>query len=505
MRRLLELPLLVFLMAIAGLAMLLPAGFALATADAPRAAAFGQGALLLIVGTAILGVATAQHRPKNVVRSQVVSLVGAYLLLPPLLAVPMAAATDGLTLARAWFEMVSAFTTTGATLLEAPAAVPPAVQLWRALVGWLGGFFVLLVATALLAPLNLGGLEVESDRPPGRVEPGGEGATPTMETSERLVVYLRLLAPIYGGFTAALWIGLTVAGDPPFVALCHAMSILATSGISPAGGLDHGGAGRLGEALMLGFLVFAVSRRSLPGRIQPDQRRPLHRDPELRVAALLLGLLTLLLFVRHWLGAFGRDEADDLASAGRALWGIGFTLASFLTTNGFVSADWAEARAWSGLTTPGLLLAGLALLGGGVATTAGGVKLLRVYALYRHGRQELEKLVHPALVGGGGRRARWLRGEGAYAAWIAFMLFLVSLAAVMSTLAISGMVFEHALIFTVAALTTTGPLAGVVGETGLSYTDLGGGQRAILAFAMILGRLEMLAIVALLVPESWRD
>ncbi|WP_114965045.1 TrkH family potassium uptake protein [Alkalilacustris brevis] len=501
MRRLVDLPLLVLLLGAAGLAMLVPAGYALIEGESAAAENFALSALIVLVFGALLGVATQRYDPRDQVRSQMISLVGAYLLLPPVLALPMAGAVPGLGFAGAWFEMVSAFTTTGATVIEAPETVARAVHLWRSLVGWLGGFFVLLVAIALLAPLNLGGLEVETGRAVGRAEPGLLG--PRMDGSARLLIYLRLLAPLYGGLTLALWLGLVVAGDEVFTALCHAMAILSTSGITPLAEPAASGSGRLGEALMLGFLIFAITRRSLPGRVQPDQRRRLRRDPELHLAALVVGVLSLAMFLRHWLGA-APGEDDSLAGALRAIWGSLFTLTSFLTTTGFISGDWEHSRAWAGLTAPGLLLAGVALIGGGVATTSGGIKLLRLYALYRQGWHEMEKLVHPNVVAGGGGRARKLRREGAYAAWIAFMLFLLTLALTVAALSISGAGFEVALIYSVASVTTTGPLVAIMGEAGPGFAGLNDGQRALLALAMTLGRLEMLAIVALLVPESWR-
>jgi trk system potassium uptake protein TrkH len=177
---------------------------------------------------------------------------------------------------------------------------------------------------------------------------------------------------------------------------------------------------------------------------------------------------------------------------------------SFLTTTGFESAGWAQAQVWSGLSTPGLMLAGLAVIGGGVATTAGGVKLLRVYALYRHGEREMERLVHPNSVGGSGVIARRLRRQGALVAWIFFMLFAMSIALVMLALSLTGLNFETTTVLAVSALSTTGPLAGIAAETPISWAGLGGAAQVILAAAMVLGRLETLAIIALLNPDFWR-
>jgi trk system potassium uptake protein TrkH len=147
---------------------------------------------------------------------------------------------------------------------------------------------------------------------------------------------------------------------------------------------------------------------------------------------------------------------------------------------------------------------GLAIFGGGVATTAGGVKLIRLYALVRHGEREIEKLISPNSVGGAGANARRIRREGAYVAWVYFMVFAFTIAAVMMLLSLYGLDFEAATIFTISALTTTGPLVQVAGDVPLSYATLGDAEKLILAATMVLGRLEMLAIIALLNPEFWR-
>ena len=144
--------------------------------------------------------------------------------------------------------MVSSLTTTGATLFD-PARLPASVHLWRALVGWMGGFFMLVTAIAILAPLNLGGFEVLS---PARRRPQGRDAdrarsSPQPTPPSGCVRYTLGLLPIYAGLTLVLWIGLLIAGDAPLVALCHAMSTLATSGISPVGGLSGPASGIAGR------------------------------------------------------------------------------------------------------------------------------------------------------------------------------------------------------------------------------------------------------------------
>jgi len=194
-----------------------------------------------------------------------------------------------------------------------------------------------------------------------------------------------------------------------------------------------------------------------------------------------------------------------LLKIAQAIWGDLFTIASFLTTTGFESRYWLSATDWSGLHTPGVFLIGLALIGGGVATTAGGVKLLRIYALFRHSERELQRLLHPSSVSGGGREARRIRKQGAYISWIFFMLFAMSIAGVMLALSLTGVQFETTMILAVSALTTTGPLADIAAESPISFSGIPDAAKVILVFAMVLGRLETLAIIALFNPEIWRN
>jgi trk system potassium uptake protein TrkH len=502
--RLAELPLLVVLLGLTGAFALVPAVYALVLGQEPLARDFLYSCLIILIGTVMLGVVTAAYTPRDPARSHLTALVAAYLVLPPVMALPILEAVPDTTLANAWFEALSAFTTTGASVY-APDRLPGPVHLWRALMGWFGGFFILLAAYAILAPLNLGGAEVASGRVPGRGALGAGQITRTADPTERLTRFALRLFPVYGALTMALWVALLLAGDGGLTALIHAMGLLSTSGISGAGTLGVEGSGVLGEVVMFAFLVFALTRRALPVAGLPENRRSLFSDPELRLAALILVIVCGVLFGRHWLVAApeGVPEGDGLALA--SLWGIVFTAASFLTTTGYVSAHWETGALWSGLGTPGLALMALAIIGGGTATAAGGVKLLRVYVLLRHGERELERIIHPNSIGRGGAEARRQLQEGALLAWVFFMLFAVSIAVAVALLTLLGQPFEHALVLAIAALTTTGQLADIGAATPLAYADLSLGVKSVLGLAMIVGRLETLALLALVMPRRWRS
>ncbi|MBT2132033.1 TrkH family potassium uptake protein [Aliiroseovarius lamellibrachiae] len=503
-----KLPLLVILMGIGVLAMMVPAGFGWFTGAFFEARVFLYGAILFGFLTSFLALAMVGRPRSNRPRRHLMALLGLFVLLPIMLAVPFHQAVKNTSFLNAYVEMVSALTTTGATLFDDPGRLSDTVHLWRALVGWLGGLFIWVGAIAILAPMALGGFEVRarfgarSDA--GRFGAGVSQITKVADISDRIRAYGVRLFPVYAGLTLVLWIGLILAGDTGFVALCHAMSTMATSGISPVGGPAGGNAGYGGEVMIAVFLIFAISRLTFATDMQANDLKGLFDDAEIRMALAIITVVPVFLFVRHWIGAIEVDEEMTLLTGLTSLWGAVFTVLSFLTTTGFESAAWTASRDWSGLQTPGLILMAVALVGGGVATTAGGAKLMRVYALYVHGRRELDKLVHPSSVGGSGTDARHMRGRGAYMAWVFFMLLAMSVALVASALALTGQEFESALILTLAALTTTGPLAQIAAVDPISYADLNDAAKLVMAAAMVLGRLETLAIIALFNPESWR-
>lgn len=289
------------------------------------------------------------------------------------------------------------------------------------------------------------------------------------------------------------------------------MGVLSTSGISP---LDGGFAAlddRWAELFAVLFMIAAASRlpymRPLRGaRLVKEARM----DPELRLLLLSVALASGWLFARHWLGALtlsmeGEGMSDAFTGGFIALWGAVATTISFITTTGYASADWAAARGWSGLENPALMLLGLAALGGGVASTAGGIKLFRAYALFQHSEAEIARLVHPHMVdtsrSPGGRLTR----AGVLNAWIFVMLFFAALGVAMLALTLTDMRFDAALTAAIASLSNTGPAFTLVSADPAAYAKLSSEARMILCVAMVLGRIEVLALVALLNPSYWPE
>ncbi len=492
-------PLLVLLIVLAGVSMLLPAAHASIMVDHRVARGFLYSGLVVLLLGVMIGIATGARAAEGGARAQLVAMVAGYAILPPVFALPLGQLQVNIGFAQAWFDMQAAFTTTGA-MSRYPDTLPPTITLWRALVGWMGGLYILVMASAILWPFGLGGSEIVSSGADRSSQKGHGGAQKS--SLDRVLDMAAMIFPIYGSLTLALWVGLALAGESSFVALITAMGAVSTSGITAQAGGVAQVSGIWGELMIVIVLSFALSRHMMPLRVQMGRQSRDSRfyDPELRLGLALVMLTSLALFIYHWIGRTPPTDATMI----RAIWGGVVLGLSYLTTTGFDSSSTQMAMSWAGLQSPGLLLMGLAIMGGGAATTAGGLKLLRIYALMRHGERELEKLVHPHSLGNAGQEARFIRRTGAQNAWVMFMLFALSIAFGAAALTLTGQGFDSALVFAVAALTNTGPLALSLPDLPLSYLALGEAQMAILGVLMVAGRLELLVLLAVLAPSSWR-
>jgi len=168
MDRLTALPFFVVLMGLGALAMLVPAIHAVVLDDYVTMRVFFYGAVLFSILTLMIGLTTISYAPENVARSQLMALFASFTALPMMFAVPFAEAHNGVDYLDAWFEMVSCFTTTGATLYDDTGQLTPSLHVWRGMVGWMGGLLIWVTAVSIFAPMNLGGFEVRATGSTGR-------------------------------------------------------------------------------------------------------------------------------------------------------------------------------------------------------------------------------------------------------------------------------------------------------------------------------------------------
>ncbi len=501
-----RIPVLALVIGIVGAAMVIPAALAATEENWREARVFLQCGAFTVAIAAILGFALATRGYGGSTRRELGLLFLSWIVAPIFAALPLMVLTPAIGEEGAVFEMVAAFTTTGGTTYGDLSAVPRAIHLWRATVGWLGGLLTLMAAYVALAPRRLGGFEIEAAtwRMQARdVSVGGIGAgLPPLEA--RVARAARVILPIYAGLTAILALLLGATGQGDLEAFAHAMAILSTSGISPDPKGLAGAPNVPAEAIAALFLCLAASRRLYADAAEVGSRPRIGRDPELLMMAGLVLAVSFTLVARHWIGALTLDRPAEGLSIIGAAWGGFFTALSFLTTTGFVSGYWETARDWSGWANPGLILLALAAIGGGAATTAGGIKLIRAYALLRHGVREVERIAQPHSVIGIGAGTRNLIREGPAIVWSFIMLFIFAIVVALLALTALGLDFERALIASIASIANTGPAYPLVAEKPEGFAGLDTPQRAVLALLMIVGRIETFAVIALFNPDAWR-
>lgn len=488
-----------------GLAMLLPAVFATLQQDWRTGRGFLYAALFTLVIAGLIAFALGTNSTRESPRRELGALLICWLLVPLFSAIPFLLILPAFGFWGSYFEMIAAVTTTGGTAIGDPKSVPDALHLWRGLAGWFGGFLTLMAAFIVLAPRRLGGFEIEaatwrhqSDDDTRRWLSSG-----IAPFEERVARAVRIILPTYLALTAILALIFEATGQGDLASMVHAMAVMSTSGISPYSSGLVAGDSFLGEFAALLFMALAATRLIYSNASQVGRQRVWRYDPELWMMIALSTLVTAALFLRHWVGALTIDLTDTALDGLEALWGNIFTVVSFLTTTGFQSSSWSNARDWSGLANPGLFLLGLAAIGGGAATTAGGIKLIRAYALMRHGMRELERIAQPSSVLGIGGRTRSMLREGPLIVWSFIMLFIFAILVTIIGLTATGMKFDTALIASISAISNTGPAFKMVTGGARDFADLKALQQMILAGAMIVGRFETLALIALFNPDVW--
>jgi trk system potassium uptake protein TrkH len=502
------------LVALLGVAMLLPLGFALLDGGPDASGiALAAGISLLIggIGFSLLrkGVddAAINHREGFAIVAfgwVAASLFGA---LPFLLYAHLSGACAVLqpaegtgppgwelcTITDAVFEATSGFTTTGATILthglwDGPEpgsdSLPRGILLWRALSHWLGGMGILLLAVAILPLLGVGGMQLMRAEVPG---PTADRLAP------RVAETARVLWIIYAALTALEAVLLALGGINWFESICHAFATMATGGFSTRALSVEGFHSAYLEWITIAFMFLAGANFSLH-YVSLRGRPWAHlRDPEFRfyagIALLFTGLIggTLLLH-----GAGGGHEA--LRSGA-------FQAVSILTTTGFSSTDF---EAWDALT-PALpfFLILLMFVGGSAGSTGGGVKCARVYLLIRQGLRELQHLIHPHAVLPVRLGKRVVERDVLRSVTGFFVLYVFCMAAAATLLSIMGLDSITAITAAAATLGNIGPGLGGVGPAD-NYHFLPAAAKWICSFCMLLGRLELYTILVLLVPDFWR-
>ena len=447
---------------------------------------------ILILSLIILG--TSNRNLKETGVSQLFSLILSFFFLPLFLAFPTWIILPNLNWMDAYLDMVGAFTTTGLPVFEKEVLSQP-IHLWRALVAWFGGGLIWIAAFVILMPVNFGGFEVFHNN---KNSPNSNRKLTLDERSTTLVKVSQKVIPVYLGLTFTLWGCLTGLGTDGYTSFIRALSVISTSGISGPKKFELDGAGFFGELVIVIFLFIALSSNILKSLFKQIRLKNILYDKEIRFGLSIIIAVTLLFSFKQLTQSFYQTEINEsLGSVIELIWGNFFTIFSFLTTNGYVSGFWRLSSSSTDLSYTIIILMGLCLFGGGVATTAGGIKLLRISILFKAFSNETGKLLHPSSIVSKNNLMKNLE-ISVFMAWIFFMLFMVSIATLTIFLAVFEMSFEDALLLSVACLTTAGPIIEIMGLDKFLISELSVVSKMALIFGMVLGRLEILVVLSLI-------
>ena len=394
----------------------------------------------------------------------------------------------------AYFEGMSGFTTTGASVLTDFEAVPRALMMWRQFTQWLGGMGIIVLALAVLPRLRVGGRQLfESEAPGPDVE---RLAASIRVTARRLwVLYVALTLALIAILVAFGWSGV----DPEmslYDAVAHSFATLPTGGFSAdPRSLEVFAAPT--QWVVAFFMAVAGANFALMFTAFARRRvRPMLRDAELRLYVAVLAIASVALFLEL--------VANGIAGGEAAARHAFFQVSSIMTTTGFASADFVQ---WTSLA--GVLLVGLMFIGGSAGSTSGSIKVVRHALIGRILRRELDQTVHPEVVAAITLNGRAV-DERTVRAVIAFVLLYVGIFAAGALVLSIDAAYTEARVTpfdAVAAAATTlgnvGPAWGFAGPMG-SFEPFGTGSKLVMIALMWLGRLELIPVVVLFTKRYWR-
>lgn len=483
------------------LATLPPAIAAWQLAEFAVAGAFIRGFAMMFTSALMLGVLLLDKHDLFGIGNHLFSIFAAFILLPLMLAVPLNMASAEFCYWCAGFEMLSSLTTTGASLIGTfEGQANPVLVLYSASVSWFGAFMMIVIALAILEPANLGGFELTAEFT-GRA--GGAQSGGGVSASSRLLRAIKLIFPPFFLGTGLLYVLLVLSGEESLRALINALSVFATSGIALEG--EGAAPAFVGELFIVIFLGLALSRNYLLQFARGSVRGVMGHDPEINMAMIFVAIVSIIAMVFALRHEIASGELMQFRNLLGAIWGAFFTAISFLSTHGVASSAWLEEFHHMPAELSSILLIGLAMIGGGIATSAGGIKLMRIYAVFLLTRREIARLVDPEAIHSSGRYGRQIRTRGGVNAFVFLMLFISGVSGAALGFSALGFGFEASLVSAIAAASNCGPLLGLIPEYGLVAADMRGPSALLFGATMIFGRMEILVLISLFNPEYWSE
>jgi trk system potassium uptake protein TrkH len=383
--------------------------------------------------------------------------------------------------ADAFFESVSGFTTTGASVLTNIEAVPRGLLFWRSFMQWLGGMGIIVLTIAILPFLGVGGFQLYKAEVP----------TPMPDKLKpRISDTAKLLWKVYVLFSVLEVILLLVGGMTVYDAVCHTFTTMPTGGFSTKSlSIAHYESLYI-DIVIMGFMVIAGINFSL--HYQMLRARPLAywRDPECRFY--LLTLVVLILVVSFFINGQVYESFGESFRYGA------FQVISILTTTGYATADYNQ---WPAVAQ--LIVLTCMFFGGSAGSTGGGMKMMRIMLCVKFCYKELFNLVHPHSVSYVKIGGKPVSGE-VISSVLGFLALYMGIFVLCSiVLASMGVDFVTSFSAVAASIGNIGPGLAMVGPVG-NYAEIPYFGKWLLSWCMLLGRLEIYTVIIFLVPEFWR-
>ncbi len=407
-----------------------------------------------------------------------------WLVLSLIAALPfMLAANPDLSPVDALFEAASGLTTTGASVLSSVETLPRSILYYRQQLQWLGGMGIIVLAIAVMPMLGVGGMQLYRAETPGPIKDS--------KLTPRITETAKALWFIYLGLTVACAAGYYFAGMGLFDAVAHAYSTVAIGGFSTRN--DSLGFFQSTPIYLTAVVFMLLSSLNFAlhfNAIRSQKIGVYLRDSETRAYALVLAvvflicLLTLIVF-----GVFDALSDSVLHSLVQVV--------SIGTTTGFTTTSFSL---WP-LFLPVLLIL-LSSAGGCAGSTAGGIKMIRMVLLFKQGAREISRLVHPSALIAIKLNGRPVADNVINAVWGFLALYLFSYVLLLLLMLATGSDMLTAFSAVSACLNNLGPGLGAVAH---NYGDISGFGKAVLIFAMLLGRLELYTLLVLFTPAFWKN
>jgi len=380
----------------------------------------------------------------------------------------------------AFFESISGFTTTGATILTDIEAVSKDILFWRSLTQWIGGMGIIVLAVAILPILGIGGMQLFVAEAPG-VTP--DKLKPRIrDTAKRLWI-------LYIGLTVLETILLMLGGMSFYEAINHGLTTMATGGFSPKNASIAYYDSPYLQYVIIVFMFLAGTSFSLTYFAFKGAFNKVWQNEEFRYYLFSVGIIILI----STLAIFIVSDA----SLEKSFRDAAFQVISVISTTGFITADYT---AWAPLLTVIFFL--LMFIGASAGSTAGGVKIVRHIVLIKNSILEMKRQVHPSAIIPVRLNGKAITQDITFNVLAFFIIYITIFAIGSVVLALIGVDFMTSVGAVATSLGNIGPGFGTVGPVD-NFAHLPAAAKWVLSFLMLLGRLELFTVLILFTPYFW--